>query len=84
MRHQTLKADIFTLVYNTALQEFQYANLNPCLTNTFQQNGYLITQSEHVIDKKFAEEFYSRLECVFISIKISEKLLLWVPRQEKN
>ena len=35
MRKQTLEADIFALVHNAALQEFQYAKLDLCLTNTF-------------------------------------------------
>lgn len=34
--NQTLKVDIFTLVHNGALQEFQYANLHLCLTHIFQ------------------------------------------------
>lgn len=36
MRNQAFEVDIFTLIYNAALQEFQYVNLNLCLTNTFQ------------------------------------------------
>lgn len=37
VRQLTLKADIFALVYDTALQKLQYSNLGSCLTEPFQQ-----------------------------------------------
>lgn len=37
VRQLTLKADIFALVYDTALQKLQYSNLSSCLTESFQQ-----------------------------------------------
>lgn len=44
MRNPTFEADIFTLIYNAALQEFQYVNLDLCLVNTFQQNSYILCE----------------------------------------
>lgn len=41
MRDQALKADVVTLVYDAALQEFQYFNLNLCLTNKYQQQLHI-------------------------------------------
>lgn len=34
----TLKADVFALAYDAALQELQYADLSSCLTESFQQH----------------------------------------------
>lgn len=39
-RHQALEANVFALAHHAALQEFQYADLDLCLTDGFRQSGY--------------------------------------------
>lgn len=60
MRHQTLKMDIFTLVHDAALQEFQNANLDLCLINIFQQSSYTVCFSD-MSDKAIAVQSVNKV-----------------------
>ena len=83
MRNPTFKVNVFSLVHNAALQEFQYFNLDLCLTNTIQQNSYIFVLRE-VLDRYIVQVEQIVIKSVIKSIKISPERLMSVASEGKT